>query len=111
MSLLSPDWRCDGFVFRNNQLHSSGRVLVKGGGGVIENNVLIDPHGIMVCPEVPPEAAAGLQNLVIRNNRIFQSGYFCPSPWSTQAGAISVTCSGPAEGRRGFRARRFLITW
>jgi len=103
-SVLCPDCRGDGFVFCDNRLHSSGRVLVKAGGGRIEDNVLIDPHGIMVCPEVPPEAAAGIQNLVIRNNHIFQSGYFCPSPWSTQAGAISVTCSGPAEGRRGFRS-------
>ncbi|HEY0074124.1 MAG TPA: right-handed parallel beta-helix repeat-containing protein [Abditibacteriaceae bacterium] len=91
-SVYSPDRQGNGFIFRNNQIHSPGRILIKA-GGLIENNHLDTPHNLMVCPEVPGEAAAGIQNLTIRGNTIRQAGYFCPAPWSAAAGAISITAS------------------
>lgn len=91
-SVFSLERQGNGFIFRNNHIHSPGRVLIKA-GGLVENNVLDTPHNIMVCPEVPGEAAAGIRNLTIRNNTIRQAGYFCPAPWSAAAGAISMTAS------------------
>jgi hypothetical protein len=99
-SLFSPERQGNGFVFRNNRVHSSGRILIKAGDGLIEGNTLMTPHGLVVCPEVPDEAAVGLSKLTIRKNTIVESGYFCPAPWSSQAGAISITCSAP---KRTFR--------
>lgn len=89
-SVLSPDRQCNGFVFRNNRVHSPGRILIKSGDGVIEGNVLVDGHGIVVCPEVPGTAAAAIANVVIRGNTLSGHRYFCPAPWGPQAGAISI---------------------
>lgn len=91
-SVFSPDRQGNGFIFRNNKIHSSGRVLIKA-GGLIENNVLDTAHNLTVSPEVPGDAAAGIKNLIIRGNTIRQSGYFCPAPWSAAAGAISITAA------------------
>ena len=96
-SLYSPERQGNGFIFRNNRVHSSGRILVKGGDGLIEGNTLTAPHGLVVCPEVPDESAIGVRKLTIRRNTITESGYFCPAPWSSQAGAISITCSAPKQ--------------
>ncbi len=93
-SLFSPDRQGNGFAFRGNRLHSPGRVLIKAGGGVIEDNHLIMPHAIVLCPELPAEAAAGIRDVIIRRNTIIESGWFCPAPWSSQAGAISITAAG-----------------
>lgn len=92
-SVFCPDRQESGFVFRNNRVHSSGRgALVKASDGLIENNIFDCAHAaVTVCPEVPGEAAAGIRNLVIRANTIVGTGYFCPAPWSTQAGAISIS--------------------
>ncbi len=69
-SVFCPDRQCNGFVFRNNRVQSPGRLLVKGGDGVIEDNEIKDCHaGVTVCPELPGEAASGMANLVIRHNR------------------------------------------
>ncbi|MGC4014274.1 MAG: right-handed parallel beta-helix repeat-containing protein [Luteolibacter sp.] len=89
-SVFSPDRMGNGFSFINNKVHSSGRVLIKA-GGLIEGNTLDMPHALTVCPEVPGDAAAGIDGLVIRKNVIRQAGLFCPAPWSASAGAISVT--------------------
>lgn len=91
-SVYSPDRMGNGFVFRNNRIHSPGRVLLKA-GGLMELNTLDTPHALVVCPEVPGSAAAGIEDLVIRNNTIRQAGWFCPAPWSSQAGVISVTAA------------------
>lgn len=99
-SLFSPERQGNGFIFRNNRVHSSGRILIKAGDGLIEGNTLTTPHGVVVCPEVPDESAVGVRKLMIRKNTIVESGYFCPAPWSSQAGAISITCSAP---KRTFR--------
>jgi hypothetical protein len=89
-SVFCPQRQGNGFVFRNNKIHSSGRVLIKA-GGLVENNVLDWPHALSVCPEVPGEAAAGIKDLTIRGNIIRNAGYFCPAPWSAAAGVISIT--------------------
>lgn len=91
--VYSPDRMGNGFVFRNNHIHSSGRVLLKA-GGLMERNVLDTPHALVVCPELPAAAAAGIEGLTIRGNTIRNAGWFCAAPWSSQAGAISLTSSG-----------------
>lgn len=92
-SVFSRDRQCAGFVFRRNKLHSSGRVLVEASDGLIEDNVLDTAHGLVVNPDGPSGSATGICRLVIRRNDIRQTGYFCPAPWSSQAGAISITNS------------------
>ncbi|WP_256011724.1 gliding motility-associated C-terminal domain-containing protein [Desertivirga xinjiangensis] len=87
----SPNRRCENFILKNNYIHSSGRVLVKAGNGLIENNTFDNTHsGVTVNTEVGPGAAA-ISNLIIRNNIINGTGHFMPAPWSNQAGAISIT--------------------
>jgi len=98
-SVYSPDRMGNGFVFRNNRIHSAGRVLLKA-GGLMEGNVLDTPHALIICPELPNGAAAGIEDLVIRGNVIYNAGWFCPAPWSTQAGAISMTSSDSANKLR-----------
>jgi hypothetical protein len=95
-SVYSPDRMGNGFVFRNNRIHSPGRVLLKA-GGLMEDNVLDTPHALVVCPEVPGNAAAGIENLIIRRNVIRNAGWFCAAPWSTQAGILSFTSSSTAS--------------
>jgi hypothetical protein len=99
-SLYSPERQGNGFIFRNNRVHSPGRILIKAGDGLVEGNTLTAPHSLVVCPEVPNVAAAGIRKLTIRKNTIVESGYFCPASWSTQAGAISITCSAPKNTLR-----------
>ena len=91
-SVYSPDRMGNGFVFRNNKIHSSGRILLKA-GGLVEGNLLDTPHALIVCPEVPYSSAAGIEGLTIRGNVIRNAGWFCPAPWSSQAGQVSFTCS------------------
>jgi len=98
-SVYSPDRMGNGFVFINNRIHSSGRLLIKGAGR-IEGNVLDTPHSIVVCPELPGNAATGIDGLIIRKNTIRRSGWFCAAPWSTQAGALSITAGGAAQQLR-----------
>ena len=89
--VIDQDRMGNGFIFRNNRLHSSGRVLIKA-GGLVENNTLDTPHAMDVCPET---ASPGVvENLTIRGNTIMDSGYFCPGPWSSQSGALSITTGG-----------------
>lgn len=101
-SVFCPDLQNRGFVFRNNRVHSPGRgALIKAFDGLIEGNTFDTAHAaVTVCPELPNEAAAGLRNLVIRNNTIVETGYFCPAPWSSQAGAISISAT---EGGQALR--------
>jgi hypothetical protein len=91
-SVYSPDRMGNGFVFRNNSIHSAGRVLVKA-GGLVEHNYLTTPHAFVVCPELPGDAAAGIENLTLRQNVFRNGGWFCPAPWSSQAGIISITAN------------------
>ena len=98
-SLYSPDRMGNGFAFIDNRIHSSGRVLIKAAGR-IEGNLLDTPHALTVCPEIPGNAAAGIDGLLIRRNRIIHAGWFCPAPWSAAAGALSITASGKPPSLR-----------
>ena len=98
-SVYSPDRMGNGFIFRHNHIHSAGRVLLKA-GGLMEGNTLDTPHALVVCPELPVGAAAGVEDLFIRDNMIRHGGWFCPAPWSSQAGVLSVTAAdGPSKLR------------
>lgn len=97
--VYSPDRMGNGFVFRNNHLHSPGRVLLKA-AGLMEGNTLDTPHALVVCPELPAGAAAGIEGLIIRNNIIRNGGWFCAAPWSSQAGIISITAPNGSSGLR-----------
>lgn len=103
-SVFCPERQGNGFVFRNNRIHSSGRILIKAGDGLVEGNTLMTPHGIVVCPEVPDGAAVGIRGLVIRGNTIIESGYFCHSWDSGQAGAISIASTAMENKTKTFRA-------
>ncbi|WP_038160816.1 right-handed parallel beta-helix repeat-containing protein [Verrucomicrobium sp. BvORR106] len=108
-SVYSPDRMGNGFVFRNNHLHSPGRVLLKA-GGLMEGNTLETPHALVVCPELPAGAAAGIDGLIIRNNIIRNGGWFCAAPWSSQAGIISITATnGSTELRTDTVFKDFII--
>lgn len=98
-SVYSPDRMGNGFIFRNNRIHSAGRVLLKA-GGLVESNMLDTPHALVVCPEVPGMAAAGIEGLVLRGNFIRNAGGYCPALWSTQAGHISLTAGANASTLR-----------
>jgi hypothetical protein len=91
-SVYSPDRMGNGFIFRNNRIHSPGRILLKA-GGLMEGNVLDTPHALIVCPELPGTAAVGIEDLVIKGNTIRNGGWFCAAPWSSQAGVISITAT------------------
>lgn len=96
-NLYNPDRQCNGFVFRNNHLHNSGRILIKASDGVIEGNDIKDGHsGVTIAPEYPG-AIGGVRNVVIRNNRFVGTGYFCPAPWSGQAGCVSLSGQGSID--------------
>ncbi len=89
-SVYDCDRQGNGFVFRNNRVRSSGRVLIKA-AGLIEGNHIEGPFGISVNPEAPCPAAAGVAEIVIRNNVIADAHLFNAFWHSPQAGAISVT--------------------
>ncbi|WP_395740456.1 right-handed parallel beta-helix repeat-containing protein [Prosthecobacter sp.] len=97
--VYSPDRMGNGFVFRNNHVHSPGRILLKA-GGLMEGNLLDTPHALIVCPEVPGTAAAGIEDLIIRKNVIRNGGWFCAAPWSCQAGIVSMTSSSSSSELR-----------
>lgn len=92
-SVYSPDRMGQGFVFRNNRIHSPGRILLKA-GGLLEGNAIDTPHAVIACPELPGTSAAGIEGLVIRGNVIKNGGWFCAAPWSSQAGILSLTATG-----------------
>jgi hypothetical protein len=92
-SLYDIDAQGNGFVFRDNTVRSSGRILIKA-SGIVENNHLESPHGIMVNPEVPAGSAVGIESVVIRNNTLSGAHHFNAAA-SHPAGAISVTAAGP----------------
>lgn len=98
-SLFSPDRMGNGFAFLHNHIHSAGRVLIKAGGR-IEGNLLDTPHALTVCPELPANAAAGIDGLVIRRNKIRRAGWFCPAPWSASAGTLSITAASDPPNLR-----------
>ncbi len=105
-TVYCPDREGNGFIFRDNIVHSPGRILIKAGKGLIENNQVTDGHcGVTVCPELPGSGAAGIEDLVIRGNRFSGTGYFCPSWNTSQAGSVSITST---TGSKQFRAPGFF---
>jgi hypothetical protein len=101
-SVVCPERQGNGFIFRDNRVHSPGRILIKAGDGLVVGNTLTLPHGLVVCPEVPDGAAVAIRNLVIRGNTIVESGCFCPSWESGQAGAISIMAGATENGKKTF---------
>ncbi len=89
-SVYDVDRQGNGFIFRNNTVRSSGRILVKA-SGLIESNRIEGPFAVSANPELPCPAAAGIAALVIRHNTIRDAHQFNPHYSSPQAGAISVT--------------------
>lgn len=86
--LYSPNRRCENFTLRNNHFRSSGRVLIKAGHGLIENNIIEDGHcGVIVNSESDITA---ISHLTIRNNDISGTGHFMPASYSNQAGSLSL---------------------
>lgn len=89
--LYSPSRRCENFTLRNNYFHSPGRVLIKAGHGLIENNIFDNMHnGVTVDTELSSGGATGISNITIRNNTIKGSGHFMPAWWSAEAGSICI---------------------
>lgn len=100
--LYSPSRRCEHFIVRNNYIHSPGRVLVKAGHGLIENNIFDNTHaGVNVHTELGEGGATGISNIVIRNNEIIGTGHFMSAWWSVEAGAISVLDAGDSLSAAG----------
>jgi hypothetical protein len=90
-SVYCPDRMGAGFVFRKNMIRSPGRGALLKAGGVVEDNDFADCHAaVVVDAELPDGAASGIAGVVVRNNRVSGTGYFCPSYDSPQAGAVSV---------------------
>jgi hypothetical protein len=94
-SFYDIDRQGNGFDFRNNNVHSSGRILIKA-SGTVEDNVIDSPYCISVQPEVPPGAAAGIAHLVIRGNKVINAHSADQASWMPQMGAIAVS-DGRAE--------------
>jgi hypothetical protein len=90
ISVYSPENQGSSFVFRNNRVHSSGRILIKAGDGLVENNTLRDIHNVVVMPEVSVGGAFSIARVTIRNNRILGAENFNTMPWSLQAGGLCV---------------------
>lgn len=51
-SVYSPENQGSGFVFHNNRVYSSGRLLIKASNGLVEGNTLRDGHNVVIMPEV-----------------------------------------------------------
>jgi hypothetical protein len=108
-SVFSPDRMGNGFEFAGNWIHSPGRILIKA-AGTVQGNMLDHPHALTVCPELPGNAAAGIDGLVIRKNVIGHAGWFCAAPWSASAGALSITAGAkPPEMRAAGIFRNVVI--
>jgi hypothetical protein len=101
-SLYSPDNQGNGFIFRNNYVYSSGRLLIKASDGLIEGNTLIDGHNVVVDPEVAAGSAFGIENIVFRNNTVIGADNSCNAPWSSQAGAFSGVAGAFENSKKTF---------
>jgi hypothetical protein len=102
--VFDPDRMGNGFVFKNNTIHSPGRgMLLKAGDGDIENNVFEGgDKAIMLAPENATDSHGGAAyDLTIRNNVFRHTGYHHDMPWSDQAGAIGMA-GGNVTSKRAF---------
>ena len=91
-SVYDLDAQGNGFIFRNNTVRSSGRILIKA-AGLIEGNRIEGGNSIMVNPEVKFPAAAGLAQVIIRNNTLVDC-HLSNNTDSHPAGAISIVSLG-----------------
>jgi hypothetical protein len=87
-SIYDLDAQGNGFVFRNNIVRSPGRILIKA-SGLIDGNRIENANGIMVHPEVKFPAAAGLAQVIIRNNTLVDC-HQTNNTGTHPAGVISV---------------------
>lgn len=92
-SVYDSDRKGDGFVFRNNKVRSSGRILIKA-SGIVEGNTFERVKAIVVRPEQPSRAAAGIAEIIIRNNTIIDANLHNPFKGRLQAGAVCVAAEG-----------------
>jgi hypothetical protein len=102
--VFDPDRMGNGFVFKNNTIHSPGRgMLLKAGDGVIEDNVFEGgDKAIMLAPENATDSHGGAAyDLTIRGNVFRHTGYHHDMPWSDQAGAIGMA-GGNVTSERTF---------
>lgn len=98
-SVRDIDRQGDGFVLRNNKIHSSGRILIKA-SGLIDGNLFENGKGIIVRPEIPYPAAVAIEEIAIRNNTIVDAHMHNPSARRAQVGAICVAAEGPDKTLR-----------
>ncbi|MEI7677433.1 MAG: right-handed parallel beta-helix repeat-containing protein [Bacteroidales bacterium] len=92
-SVIDIDHQGNGFVFRNNRIRSSGRILIKA-SGLIEGNDIDQSQGIIIRPEITAPGAIGVGEVIVRRNIIKESHHRTPSSNRMQAGAICVAAEG-----------------
>jgi len=96
-----------GFVIRNNVIrhHRARGILVKADDGLIEGNTIDGSTiaGIVLAPELWWREACYSRNVAIRNNTIAHCGTASMGPWTTQAGALSVTAELKPGAEPGHR--------
>lgn len=89
-TLFAPDIQSRGIILRRNQFHGAGRILLKGGDGLIEDNVFNAIFGITLHPEAM--GSTEISNITIRRNLIKKTNLIHPFEHCVDAGGIS--CSG-----------------
>ena len=98
-SVVDIDHQGNGFIFRNNRIRSSGRVLIKA-SGLIEGNEIDQSQGIIIRPEIPAPGAISVNEVIVRGNTIKESHHRTPSAFRMQAGAICVAAEGKDNAPR-----------
>lgn len=96
-----------GFVVRNNVIrnHRARGILIKADDGLIEGNTIDGSTiaGIVLAPELFWREACYSRNVTIRNNTIRRCGTATSGPWTSQAGALSVTAESKPGAKPGHR--------
>jgi polygalacturonase len=96
-----------GFVVRNNTIrhHRARGILIKADDGLIEGNTIDGSTiaGIVLAPELFWREACYSRNVTIRNNTIRRCGTATAGPWTSQAGALSVTAEVQPGSKPGHR--------
>lgn len=90
--LFNLDRSSKGFIYRNNRIYSHGRgALVKVGDGIIEGNTFRGSDKAIIVNCELSKGAGGVDNLIIRNNKVIETGHHQAMSWSDQAGAICLS--------------------
>lgn len=86
-----------GFIFRGNRIKTQGRVLIKGGNGLIENNLIEGSYGLCVdlLDWSPLSAQMGLRHLIIWGNTFRDVGGFGEKglPWPRWSGGVYLVAA------------------